>query len=1098
MSLTKRGLSPGPGVTTARWAACCAALLLTAGWASAEVIFDGAGLPEDQGWTVGSSNLIPPYPFSSDGTVYDMNTIGAAYTGGPESGPMHLWQRDIGISVPDGFSIELRLQVLDDSIGHNQYDAGIAFLADYHGGFGTSSDRAQMIYFDEDEVGWGDESDTYAVDTTDGFHTYRLDVDATGFAQFYVDDLLALTRSGFSADGVVAFGDQTNDWYLGPYVDGHFQLAWIKRLGEEPEMQPKWIQPPHPGGEGFDEASDFWWNEGGGGEEIKWDQPLDPEFLSALHAHDWVGGWVTLADDWLCQGGEVIGFEWWGDYEDPGAGIAYFHLSIHECQPADPWHLPMDPPLWEMDVPFAEVIETDTGLGGIFGPIYHYAYKLPDPFPQMEGKWYWLDITAKSVDPGQPAVWRWCEARRGPAPPLGHAPAAYSDSGGPWQTLSWYDPPEYSDMAFRVISLDGGGGGDIKWDQPPDPEFLGGLHCHDWMDVDGNYHWITLADDWRCEGGEVVALEWWGDYEDPGSGIAFFHLSIHESIDEVPWPLPMEPPIWEMDVPFVEVVQTDSGLVGPAGPIYHYVYTLPDPFPQMEGMWYWLDISARSVDPMQPAIWRWTEARRGPAPPLGQAPAAESLDGGPWQSIIWAADPEKYSDMAFRVISEGGEPPQEVNKVVADDFISDGRPITAVRWWGSYFDEQYSPKFEPIEPFVLDGWFLSFHHADPVENPGCPPMTPFDDPTVLGVYFAPAWAVEVFQLDMQDCLGHAVYEYVVDLKNCCLLCSEMDPRTGEWPAEPEAFFETAELHYWLDIQAVVGVTWDPPACDYEARILTGHLPSPLTPEGHFWGWHTSPADFMKNGPLLGACTGRIDGPGLYAPDQCWDYTGWDKVWWKCPDVPEPPQVDMAFELLAPPWPVIAEVASCRDHGPSGGPYSEYCLALGLGDQAFAETWDSHGDNVEPRLGGISRLMLDMTQTMNPATVVGGNVQVTCLSGYAGTVTASLSGTSTVVVDFSPSLPDQDCCEIGLAGMASAAGDPVPDKWYVAGLEGDVLQDGLVNTLDYSAIKPRFGQSAVAANARYDLFTDGIINSVDASAVKPRFAHTLPGDCPDVP
>ncbi|MFQ5424380.1 MAG: LamG domain-containing protein [Phycisphaerae bacterium] len=34
----------------------------------------------------------------------------------------------------------------------------------------------------------------------------------------------------------------------------------------------------------------------------------------------------------------------------------------------------------------------------------------------------------------------------------------------------------------------------------------------------------------------------------------------------------------------------------------------------------------------------------------------------------------------------------QVNVVVADDFISDGRPITGVRWWGSYPDPAYIPE----------------------------------------------------------------------------------------------------------------------------------------------------------------------------------------------------------------------------------------------------------------------------------------------------------------------------------------------------------------------------------------------------------------------
>ena len=46
--------------------------------------------------------------------------------------------------------------------------------------------------------------------------------------------------------------------------------------------------------------------------------------------------------------------------------------------------------------------------------------------------------------------------------------------------------------------------------------------------------------------------------------------------------------------------------------------------------------------------------------------------------------------------------------IVADDFISDGRAIYCVRWWGSYFDNQ-QPGFE-------DGFVLSFFSDAPVTS----------------------------------------------------------------------------------------------------------------------------------------------------------------------------------------------------------------------------------------------------------------------------------------------------------------------------------------------------------------------------------------------
>ncbi|MBN1510631.1 MAG: hypothetical protein JXB13_01325 [Phycisphaerae bacterium] len=434
--------------------------------------------------------------------------------------------------------------------------------------------------------------------------------------------------------------------------------------------------------------------------------------------------------------------------------------------------------------------------------------------------------------------------------------------------------------------------------QPPDPNWSG-LHSHDWSDLGGQYFWVRIADDWLCEGGDVTDLHWWGNYEenDRHSGIDHFHLSIHVcGPGPGPWCVPSEPPLWEMDVPMPMILETDTGMVNNLGEIiYQYELDLPEPFPQVAGTYYWLDVQAVAVNPFDPPLWRWQEARRDVAPPLGHAPAAQRTESALWSSIIWSGgDPDRYSDMAFAVTSVV-QPEREVNKVVADDFRSDGRRIEGLRWWGSYFDERYAPDGMTDPLHVLDGWLISFHHDAP--DHVCPPDALLGDvPTVLGVYFAPPEAVTILGLDMGDCFGHGVYEYIVNLSQCCLICAESDPRlpNGRPPAHPEAFFETHGFIYWLDIQAVTGATWVPtavePGCDLR---LTGHLPSDETPDGHFWGWHTSPDHWREE-----ACTGRIVDFSPYPPN-CWAYGDWVKQPWLCWLEPPFPPVDMAFELLTP-------------------------------------------------------------------------------------------------------------------------------------------------------------------------------------------------------
>ncbi|MBN2561006.1 MAG: DNRLRE domain-containing protein [Phycisphaerae bacterium] len=311
-----------------------------------------------------------------------------------------------------------------------------------------------------------------------------------------------------------------------------------------------------------------------------------------------------------------------------------------------------------------------------------------------------------------------------------------------------------------------------------------------------------------------------------------------------------------------------------------------------------------SATPNITTVARFRFSIDGGLPFIGEAPTGEVEDHEvaiseepPPMYVKWQQEPHDSGD-GFDAASDlwwnEGQPGEEVNKVVADDFISDGRPIEAMMWWGSYLDGQYAPEHVPVEPYILDGWIISFHHVDPGAT--CPPEpAPTDVPTVLGVYFAPVGAVQIDPLFMVDCFEHNVYMYRVNLEACCLLCAEVDPRPEAdppIPAEPGVFRETAGLGYWLDIQAVVGVTWNPSAgCTYDDRMLTGHLPSPVEPEGHFWGWHTS-----RDNKLGKACTGRIIDFTPYPPD-CWDYGEWVDQPWLCPNEPQP--VQMAFNLLTP-------------------------------------------------------------------------------------------------------------------------------------------------------------------------------------------------------
>lgn len=452
-----------------------------------------------------------------------------------------------------------------------------------------------------------------------------------------------------------------------------------------------------------------------------------------------------------------------------------------------------------------------------------------------------------------------------------------------------------------------------KWQQGPDVS-QPALHAHD--GPPGTQ--LILANDWWCQGGLVTDLHWWGTIEQssPPNNQWGFMLSIHAN--NAALCLPLDPPIWTANVPLAQISVSNTGLVNAGGEtIYLYKYMLPTPFAQAAGQRYWFDVSSISINPATPVMWKWQLS--GTPGVLCPGATKQTPSPGSWGPIpIGTAEP------AFTITSTATADP--INKVVADDFVSDGRPILRVRWWGSYLDPRYAPGAGTDPLHVLDGWFISFHHQVPGRL--CPPDSlAGDNPSVLAVYFAPLAAVQITPTGTVDCFNQAVYQYVVDLSQCCLICSEVDPRTpGIAPAQPDRFAESQRLQYWLDIQAVTGAVWLPSMIEGCTLQLTGHLPPENGP--HFWGWHTSPGSVNQLcGGLNEACTGRITNFVHQWPN-CWSYGNWVKQPWLCPS-PAPPPVQMAFELISdqpapnlPPW-IVQDPAS---------------LTICEGDAARFEVW----------------------------------------------------------------------------------------------------------------------------------------------------------------
>jgi len=181
----------------------------------------------------------------------------------------------------------------------------------------------------------------------------------------------------------------------------------------------------------------------------------------------------------------------------------------------------------------------------------------------------------------------------------------------------------------------------VKWLQPFDPQFPG-VHTN---------QTIKLADDWRCNGGLVTDVHWWGNYElndqgmeKRGAGISHFILKIHKNSNCLPGTV-----LRTYYIPFTSIPETYTGMSNVEGsPIYEYDFNLPQYFIQIKDSLYWISLQAMPNDPQNPPAWRWQEANRWFFPIL----CGGAIDqGSGWQTITWPTGSSmvKYSDFAFRL-----------------------------------------------------------------------------------------------------------------------------------------------------------------------------------------------------------------------------------------------------------------------------------------------------------------------------------------------------------------------------------------------------------------------------------------------------------------
>ena len=216
-----------------------------------------------------------------------------------------------------------------------------------------------------------------------------------------------------------------------------------------------------------------------------------------------------------------------------------------------------------------------------------------------------------------------------------------------------------------------------------------------------------------------------------------------------------------------------------------------------------------------------------------------------------------------------GDPGPGPNAVVADNFMSNGRPTTHVRWWGSYID----PAFGPDGEKNVDAYMISFFTGNEGDNqPDLP----------LGTYGCATSIVQMEATGFNNADGLPVYEYIVPLELCCVLQPEVDPRDASTelsPAQNESFLDVANFLYWIDIKAVVGQNY------VRANDSCTEIETDNPAADPFWAWQSSDFDcpaHSAQGNLVMDETGEMG------------YANWEQV---SAEEYNLKTVDQAYELL---------------------------------------------------------------------------------------------------------------------------------------------------------------------------------------------------------
>lgn len=400
---------------------------------------------------------------------------------------------------------------------------------------------------------------------------------------------------------------------------------------------------------------------------------------------------------------------------------------------------------------------------------------------------------------------------------------------------------------------------EAKWERPLDTRY--GIDVPSWMSGSVGT-WI--ADDFVSDGRPIAGVRWWGSY------IGYATNEAGEVAPPAPRPVRFTLR-WLRDLP--AGVMTNYSLPGklidstnltllPYGTlegdgvveqyvttIYHpeenayeheFVYDVVftnTPWNEKEGVVYWLGIQADYLEQPSSNAWGWATTpleygwnddtvRTNSQSPVGfdELRYSQFRPRHPHGSNSLNQAFVLYTDVISRRAKKWLQPPDMTNgenmasftgglfsaTSRADDFVSDGRRITDIHWWGSYL--RYLTNFPgpiklPPPPLRPAGFYLTWLTDKPAP-PYSEPLT-----VITQVYASIDLCHEVYYGSVtqywkgSDCYDHE-FQYYVDLMNPAIA------NYGPW-------CESNGITYWLKIQANFTNLWS-------EEMHKG------------WGWKTTP------------------------------------------------------------------------------------------------------------------------------------------------------------------------------------------------------------------------------------------------------------------